>query len=324
MNEELISRDTIWRRQYDSDRYARHLSQPELDRRIRDVVLNLINLNPNAKLDFGQMKIDPDLFSNESTFWMERTTHCLEEMKLRYGPYPAGWQRREILHSETFPNFISELGQKAAKRLSSMGLKRGDVFIKFGKRTYMEPLYESGTLRIQPATFFAKTDHNGAVRDDELRFKMSLALSRAEMVKLVTNPEDVPSDAPDQRVDVDFQSPTDFWLYCVTNSVAPRLFVDFEADSCVIIRDRSQFRQMLAEAGMNRMGGSTMQQGSAMYVDPLWPKTAEIFIPLVKHFGYSYQDEHRFYWLPATPCPKVSYVDVQIGSLKNFSDLVVL
>jgi hypothetical protein len=129
-------------------------------------------------------------------------------MQLRYGPYSARFTP-EILHSAPFPDFASELAEKAAKRLSAIGLKRRDVFIKFGKREYMEPLYESGALRIQPATYFAQADHNGAVRDDELMLTVSLALSRDDVIKLVKNPQDVPVDAPEQRVDVKFESPTD-------------------------------------------------------------------------------------------------------------------
>jgi hypothetical protein len=316
MNGQYLPRHIAWRRQYDARRYARHLSQPELNRRIRDVVLNLLRVNPSAKIDFG-------LITNESAIWMEKFTHVLEEMQLRYGPYPAGFTR-DIFHSEPFPNFASDLAGKAARRLSSIGLKRGDVFIKFGKREHMECLHESGALRIQPATYFAQTDHGGAVRDDELTLIVSVALSREDIVQLVKNPLDVPTDPPEQRVDVAFKSPTDYWLYCVTNSVEPRLFVDFNADSCVIIRDRARFSQMLREVNRQQLSDAAMQDGPAMYVDPLLPATAQIVVPFVKHFRCTYQDEHRFCWLPPTPIQEVTHVDVQIGSLKEFSDLIVL
>ncbi len=105
---------------------------------------------------------------------MGKWTHVLEEMQLRYGPYPAGFTR-EILHSEPFPDFASELAAKAATKLSSLGLKTGEVFIKFGKRKYMEALYEAGTLRIQPASYFLERDHAGAIRDDELSLKIGRA-----------------------------------------------------------------------------------------------------------------------------------------------------
>jgi len=321
VSEQPVQRHITWRRQYDASRYARHLSQPELNRRIRDILVNLLLVDPEGKASLSRI-------TNESALWLEKFTHVLEEMQLRHGPYPAGFTR-EILHSEPFPNFASELAEKAAKRLTPIGLKRGEVFIKFGKREHMERLYESGALRIQPATYFAQTDHNGAVRDDELTLSVSLPLSRADVLNIVKNPQDVPLDAPEQRVDLKFESPTDYWLYCVTNSVEPRLFVDFNADSCVIIRDRGKFGQMLSEASRQRLTGAVVNNGPAIYFDPLLPKTAEVgvsptFVPFVKHFRYTYQDEHRFCWLPPVPVQEVTHVDVEIGSLKEFSDLIVL
>jgi hypothetical protein len=316
MNETPLPRHIFWRRQYDQRRYARHLSQPELNRRIRDLFLNLLRVNPEAKIDAGPI-------TSESAIWMEKWTHVLEEMQLRYGPYPAGFTR-EILHLEPFPNFASDLAEKAAKRISSIGLKHGDVFIKFGKREHMEGLRELGALRIQPATYFAKTDHNSAIRDDELTVNFSLVLTRNDIVKLVQNPQDVPADAPEQRIDATFKSPTDYWLYCITNSVEPRLFVDFNADSCLIIRDRSRFSQMMREASAPQLIGTTIHDGPAAYVDPLLPTTAKIFVPFVKHFGYTYQDEYRFCWLPPTAVKELAHIDIQIGSLKEFSDLIIL
>jgi len=316
LSNHLLPRHIAQRRQYDSRRYARHLSQPELNQRIRDVLLNLLRVNAEARIDIGPI-------TDNTLIWMEKWTHVLEEMQLRYGPFPAGFTR-EILHSEPFPDFVSELAKKAAKRLSSLGLKRGDVFIKFGKRVHMERLHETGALRIQPATYFAQTDHNGAVRDDELTLSVALAFTRDDVLKIVRNPQDVPPNAPEQRVDVKFQSPTDYWLYCVTNSVEPRLFVDFNADSCVIIRDCQRFTKMLREASRSKLANVAMRDDSAVYVDPLLPKTANILVPFMKHFRYTYQDEYRFCWLPHTPTSRVPHLDLEIGCLKEFSDLLVL
>jgi hypothetical protein len=272
----------MWRRQYHERRYARHLSQPELNRRIRDVVLNMLRLTPDAKIGPGPLTAD-------AAMWMEKWTHVLEEMQLRHGPYPSGFTR-DILHSEPLPDFVSELAGKAARKMSSLGLKSGDVFIKFGKREYMEQLLEKGMLRLRPASFFAQKDHNGAVRDDELSLDISLPLSRADIVKIVINPQDVPEDAPDRRVDIRLQFPTDYWLYCVTTSVEPRLFVDFQAASCAIIRDKRKFTELLRSAAAKSLPPANMHDGPADYVDPLLPKTAKIFVPFAKRFGYTYQE----------------------------------
>jgi hypothetical protein len=312
---ETVQRHIAWRRQYDALRYARHLSQHELNRRIWDILLNLMRVDPEGKAALSPI-------TDESAVFLERFTHVLEEMQLRYGPYPAGFAR-DILHSEPFPNFASELARKAAKRISAIGLRPGEVLLKFGKRQHMERLYESGALRIQPATYFAQTDHNGAVRDDELTLSVSLALSTDDVLKIVKNPQDVPPKIPEQRVDVSFKSPTDYWLYCVTTSVEPRLFVDFNADSCVIIRDRARFGQMLREASQQHLKDASVSDGSAIYVDPLFPKT-EVFVPFVKHFKYTYQREHRFCWSPLSPIQEVTHVDIEIGSLRGFSDLIIL
>jgi hypothetical protein len=67
-----------------------------------------------------------------------------------------------------------------------------------------------------------------------------------------------------------------------------------------------------------------MKDEPAVYVDPLLPTTATITVPVMKHFRYAYQDEYRFCWLPSMPTASLTHVDVQVGSIKDFSDLIVL
>lgn len=310
----LLPRHIAWRRQYNIRRYARHLSQTELNRRIRDIFLNLLEVAPDGRIGGGPV-------TDDRAIWLEKWTHVLEEMQLRHGPYPAGFTR-DILHSEPFPNLLADLVERAAKRISPIQIEPGTAFIKFGKREHMERLYATGALRIQPASHFADRSHNGAVRDNELEFRMSLPLNRDDIVKVVRNPQDVPLDAPDQRIDAAFTSPTDYWLYCLTSSLQPRLFIDFVVDSCVIIRDRKKFTSMLREA--SRTLGAAMYGGEVVYIDPILPTTGKILVPLAKHFGYAYQKEYRFFWIPPRPVEGLAHFDVEIGDLREFSDLVVL
>jgi hypothetical protein len=74
-------RNTAIRQQYRARRYASHLSQPELDRRIRDIVLNMLALTPDAK-------IGPRPIAKDGPIWWDRFTQALEEMQLRHGPTP--------------------------------------------------------------------------------------------------------------------------------------------------------------------------------------------------------------------------------------------
>jgi hypothetical protein len=315
-NESLPPRHIQMRRQYDRQRYARHLSQLELDRRIRDIFINLFILTPDAKLGLPPI--------NETSIgWMEKWTHVVEEMQLRHGGFPRGFSKN-IFHADPFPNFASALAGKAADAFRKRALATGSVLIKYGKRVHMERLLHEGSMRIQPASYFARTDLNGAVRDDERRLPLSFALSTAEIRKLVLNPQDVPGVTPDQRVDVSFQSPADYWIYCVTESIDPRLFVDFEADACVVIRDRKAFAERLQLGAGRALGRVKSQAQPIQYIDPLLPKTAKMFLPLSKHFGYSYQSEFRFCWFPAEPLSKLPSMDISIGSIEDIADLIVL
>ena len=187
----------------------------------------------------------------------------------------------------------------------------------------MEELFYEGHLRIQPASYYTREDLNGAIRDNERRLPLSFALSRDDIQEIVLNPEDVPEVTPDQRVEVLFQSPADYWMHCLTESVEPPLFVDFEADACVIVRDREQFADRLRHAAQ-KLIGERCQAGPVEYVDPLLPKRAEIFLPMAKHFGYAYQAEYRFCWFPMTPIPELKHVDLALGSLEDIADLITL
>lgn len=242
MTQERMARSDVWRLQYRGDRYARHLSHVELTRRFHDVLLNLLTVTPGG-IGFRPSNIDAEETSNESTIWMEKATHVLEEFALRYGPYPAGLQEAAKLPSK-IPEFASELARRAAERLEALGADPGDIFVKFGKRKFMEMLHSDGALRIQPETYFAASAHNEAVRDDELTVDASLDLSREEVIALVSNPQEIP-DIPRHRVDVKLQLESDYWLYCLTSSLVPRLFIDYDADSCVVIRDRVRFTRSL-------------------------------------------------------------------------------
>lgn len=261
---------------------------------------------------------------DESTrHWPEVWTHVLEEMRLRHGPYPAGFTR-DIFHSEPFPDLVGELAHKAIPAVAAARSEGMRTIAKFGKRAQMETLFWRGAVRIQPASYFSAAEHNGAIRDDELLLKWSVVLSRADVVGLVQNPQDVPVNAGSQRLDVAFKAPGDYWLYCVSASVQPRLFVDFSADACVVLRDPAAFGRRLRQASAMAMPEAEFSEGEVTYVDPLRPTSAKVFVPSAKHFRYAYQREHRYVWLPPSQTERLHHVDVEIGPIDDIAQLIVL
>jgi hypothetical protein len=313
MNSQLLPRYAQWREQYNAHRYAEHLNQADLNRRIRDIVMNMLHLTTEAQIDLGPITV-------EGAIWIEKWTHMLQEMRLRYGPYPAGFTR-DIFHSEPFPNLASELAKKAAARIASLGLTHREVLVKYGKAQHMRHLYDAGLLRIQPADFFSQVEQNVALKDDELNRIVSLQLSRREIVKVVKNPDAVPENIP-PLCQVTIKSPSNYWLYCLSRSVEARLFIDFNADSCVIIRKPKQFAILLDQA-THDLGGA-MHHGSVSYMDPLLPELNTYLVPFMKHFRFAYQDEYRFFWLPRLGAPKLTQLNIEIGSLGDIADLILL
>jgi hypothetical protein len=54
------------------------------------------------------------------------------------------------------------------------------------------------------------------------------------------------------------------------------------------------------------------------------PETANVFVPLAKPFGYSYEDEYRFAWIPPAGTPALTHLDIELGGLADIAELVVL
>lgn len=291
------------------------MSQQELNQRIRDIFLGILRLTPGGKIGLPPMDL-------EGIRAMEIWAHVLEEMVLRHGPYPNGFTR-EILHSEPFPDFAGELAQRAASILASKALHSGDVLIKFGRAEYMRAFLEEGRMRVSAASHYARPDHNGAVRDDELSLLLSLSLNRQDILEIVANPEEVPSEEF-QRVDIPCRSNADYWMYCLSTVCEPRLFVDFDADACIIVKDKARFLQLLLVNGRAKFCETTHRSGLVTYVDPLLPRTALIDVPMSKHFRYEYQKEFRFVWCPRAPTRDLPFVELQLGSLGDIAEIVTL
>lgn len=310
------ARHIVWREQYRKNRYCRYLTQDELNQRFRDILFNILTLTPERKIGFlANLPVAGP--------WWKLMTHVQEEFAIRHGPYPAGYTR-DILHSEPYPDFVGALADRAAAAFASRPPYTGPVLLRHGSPQFMTALHERGQIRVRNASYYKTPDHNGAVRDDELRLHVSLAVDRESMFKVVKNPEDMPADYQGQRLDFRFDHRRDFWVYCLTSSLEPRLFVDFDATACVVIKDPPEFTRRLRAAGATYFPGSDGKDGPVNYVDPLLPKTARLFVPMSKHFRYEYQREHRFIWSPPPTATSIGFVDVTLGPLTDIADLIVL
>lgn len=311
---QLLPRHVHERQQYRKNRYMRHLTQAELEVRISDIFINILLLNNDAQIT----TIPVHLKSSQVMF--EKWTHVLEEMVLRYGPYPSGFRAGIV----DLPDFTSTKAELAVEKLKAHYGKDRNVLVRYGKLEHMELLLIKGGLRLQPASSFNQSIYNSAVRDDELNLDMAYVLSRDDVIKIVKNPQDVPEKIPDQRVNVKHFVKTDYWMYCLTTSVNPRLFVDFNAEACVIFHEHFSLANRLKATADKVMSDTKFLNSPVRYIDPIVPTLPIPDVPLSKHFRYTYQSEYRNCWIPKTPGQKLEHIDLELGSFEKEAELLVL
>jgi hypothetical protein len=102
-----------------------------------------------------------------------------------------------------------------------------------------------------------------------------------------------------------------FYVFCAAGSFDPRLFDDFQADACLLIRDLNCF-------GLHLLREFPAVAGSVHYEDPLHPVEENHLVEMAKHFLYEYQREWRMVWNSEEPLALTAApIFVEIGSLAD-------
>ena len=311
-----LPRHEVWRQEYRSRRYLEHLSKPDLDRRAADIVTNLLTLTPEGQIGLREA---PGLGER----WMIVWTHVLEEFALRLGEDRAGFAKETLATLQapkpTFPRIPA--GYLA---LNKLGLEPGRMLLKFGKQEHLKPALERGVLRLTPASLYRDPSLNAAVRDDELSFT-TIAHPSTFTLEVLDPAGGPPIPVqPAGNLRVRHTLPTNYYVVCFSSVADHRLFDDFEATACLVIRNPREFLIRLVAAARTRLPRWHAGGGPVQYLDPLLTRHGDLHIPLVKHFRYAYQWEYRVYWLPDVPQDNLEPVLVELGPLHDIGELVVL
>lgn len=330
-----------WQREYQHNPYCRFESRMELHQRRQDFYVNMQAFTPSGNLT---------LTRDES--WYRLYQHVLDELFARGQP-----TTETNMHPRVDPAtpFIDErLCKKAAEVVAAQG-SREHVFVKYGQFDHMKDLYEKGIVWISSATDLNQQKHNQAVRDDERSFVFKGGIhpikstgggteSRAffnkrnapeDFSRLVRRGEiqfvrmfDAPELDPDQQVEIRVRLATDYWTFCLSELLDPRLFSDFEANACVIIKVEPFFER-LARMMQFVKPGAQLGFDRVTYDDPLGayaPNRPDYVspdrIPMTKLFRYAYQKEVRFVWLPTPHQEKLSSFELHLGPLCGFAEFL--
>lgn len=303
----------LWRHQYRENRYLRHLNDESLHHRGREL------LNVNLTLDYeGKIGLLlPTEFGSEA---IERFTHYLEECGLRKLPITLGNNPNAL--KEIVPNLTGEVGIRASAKIGAAETARKASLFKFGKMKWMSQLLTDGVMRIQPASSFATTTHNIAVKDNEIARSFNVAISKHELAELFFKNGVSGVAIQEDRFEIQVEYFSDYWLTCFCRLPAARMAVDFNAEAMLAIHDANEFHRRLRNAVRKVQEYSSMRNGNVRYFDPYLPDCDIRNIPLIKPFNYYYQHEFRYFWLPPHPAKILEPIDISMGSLKDIAELV--
>lgn len=309
--------DEEWRAQYRQRRYLLDLSDPDLRQRGRDTFQNLMTIDKAGKaaaLPLGH---------EGHAFWRMRFVHFLEESALRFGPYPNGLGN-DFATGLRFPDPRSPRVKAALAAVNLDRLQYGKYLVKYGRREHLEKTLKRGIVRIAPASAFADPALNHAIQDNELEFSFMLHRPSDSELEPYFTEKSLEPLVVDGTVVIAETARENFYLYCLSASYEPRLFDDFNADSCLIIWKPMAFRDRLMWGVHERIQARGHAFLRVAYVDPLTETGKDVNISFKKHARYQYQNEMRGIWLSKTPTEPLEVQFVEIGKLSDIAELVTI
>ena len=116
---------------------------------------------------------------------------------------------------------------------------------------------------------------------------------------------------------------SDYYIACFSSSYEYRLYDDFDADGCLIIKDVPRFTTNLKSRVEEVLPGWKLRFNGVDYRDPYHP-SPKINIFFCKHFRYAYQKEFRFVWDPPTDRQSLKPIHLELGPLTEYCELLCL
>ena len=312
-----MPRHEFWRMKYRIRRYLEHLNEDDLVKRVKDLLANITAL---TKVD-DTFKIGLQPIGEGGDYWIELLTHVLEECILREYEYPAPFAYK--LNDFQIPKHDWSGLLKAQQAFKLMNLKEGNFLVKFGKYEYLRSIIDTGLVRIMPASCYEDPSLNPAIRDSELEISF-LGLPSESKIEAFCGKtgESKGTIEPIGNIKYTKQSSTNYYVYCLASAYLPRLFGDFEADCCLIIKNPSQFVERIKLAFQKKHPDFSPFSKAIHYFDPLNSKTTNLDVFFSKHFRYSYQKEYRIIWIPPKASMALDPVFLELGNLNDYCKII--
>lgn len=214
---------------------------------------------------------------------------------------------------------------KAVSALNGKEYIDGHHLFKYGKKKYLKSMYESGIIRIMPATFYKDASLNSAIHDDERLLSVYFHPDKINISHQSKKTGEINKINPIGNVTATYELKTNYYVYCMAYLYDFRLFDDFEADSCIVVNDIQGFLTKVDRAFNQAASGLDGFVSTVNYIDPLNPpKEDEFSLFFSKHFKYSYQKETRMVWIPKSDTELLNPIYLDIGPMHNYADFIKL
>jgi hypothetical protein len=274
------------------------------------------SLNPYlSKLTEGELNVRRDEIINACYFITadNKLSICNKDMIETFSHIVSEYKRRGIACCDggiskypRTPNIDSDWDKYNNK---------GYVF-KYSKSKYLRKMYDCGALRITLSKCYKFFDI-AAIQDDEnnittthnnlsIRNLSSNSIYSPDFVKKTTTAND------------------DFYMYCLSNVFDRRLFDDFDANACMVIRDKESFfdkvhNKLASQKAIKKVNDCDYFDGNVRYVDKYRCEyERKLFPQFDKDIKYSYQKENRIAWVCESGAPDV--LELKIGCMHNYAD----
>jgi DNA invertase Pin-like site-specific DNA recombinase len=220
----FMEAEAIWLQEYRDGRAYVHLTDEQLCYRYACLLENAIAFD-----DFGAHWI----IKSDQAHWSKRISWVEEEFRFRSLAHRIEELRAVELARSRPP-------VKAARRVSSTieALSPGSYIVKFAERRYVRDMLAYGRFRISPASRYCDASLNPAIRDDELQAEIFAPAGSSLSMQVDEAYREIPGILGPL---VFRRRCSDFYVFCAAGVFDPRLFDEFQADACQVVRDIQRF-----------------------------------------------------------------------------------
>jgi SEC-C motif-containing protein len=311
-----LKRYELWSLKYQERRYLEYLQVNDLVARAHDILTNITTLTEALKISLHP--INPT-----GRYWMRLWSDVLTECRIRGYQYP--YPLDQNIEAAKIPKHDLPGLKDAINTFKGLGIEEDTYWVKYGKYQFLKDTLEKGILRIAPASSYNDPSLNPAQQDDELKIS-TFSLPSEVTLEITDGKTGKPKGRinPKGNVKYTMTASSNYYVCCLALSFYNRLFGDFEADCALVIKDPIEFMNRLLPAFRKKLSGCDGCAQPVVYYDPLNPPSEQLPMYFSKHFRFWYQQEYRFIWIPPSLYKIYDLIFVEIGNLKDISEIICL